>query len=81
MITEEEFIEAARQFLRQRLGGRADHVDGDTELVDSGLLDSLMVLEFFFFLEDLRGDAIPPDASSVKAIGTLRTAYQLVALP
>lgn len=78
MMSEDEFIWAAREFLCERLGSKGEHVDGDTELLDSGLLDSLMILEFFFFLENVRGDALQSDASSISAMATLRSAYQLV---
>jgi hypothetical protein len=42
-------------------------------------MDSLLVLEFFFFLEELRGSAIEADDFSVGAVSTLRRAYRLVA--
>jgi hypothetical protein len=47
--------------------------------VASGILDSLLVLEFFFFLEEIRGSAIDADRVSTASLSTLRNAYQLVA--
>lgn len=76
-ITEHEFIESGRRFLEERLGGGTE-IGADTELLDSGLVDSLLVLEFFFFLESVRGEEIVPDAASMAAIATLRSAYKLV---
>ena len=59
-MSEDEFVDQAHEFLQQRIGDQADGVEGDTELVASGILDSLLVLEFFFFLEEVRGSAIDP---------------------
>ncbi|MGC4795779.1 hypothetical protein ACLQ3H_16905 [Micromonospora saelicesensis] len=78
MIGEQQFFESAREFLRERLGEQAAHVDADTELIQSGLLDSLLVLEFFFFLEGVRGAAIAADAATAEELSTLRNAYRIV---
>lgn len=78
MIGEQQFFESAREFLRERIGDQATHVDADTELVRSGVLDSLLVLEFFFFLEGIRGAAIEPGEATVEVLSTLRSAYQIV---
>lgn len=78
-MTEEEFIERARGFLRAQVGDKASSVAADTELVTSGILDSLLVLEFFFFLEEVHGSAIDADQVSMASLSTLRSAYQLVA--
>ncbi|RAO01967.1 hypothetical protein GAR05_01575 [Micromonospora saelicesensis] len=77
MIGEQQFFESAREFLRERFGEQAAHVDVDTELIQSGLLDSLLVLEFFF-LEGVRGAAIAADAATVEELSTLRNAYRIV---
>lgn len=79
MISEDKFLAAAKEFLGERLGDRAAAVDFDTELVRSGLLDSLLVLEFFFFLEGLTGTELDPEDATVESLSTLRNAYQLVA--
>lgn len=78
MIEEEDFFARVREFMSSRIGDRAAPLTEDTELVESGILDSLLVLEFFFFLEELRGSAIDPDNFSVRSISTMRRAYQLV---
>jgi acyl carrier protein len=77
-MSEDEFVDRAHEFLQQRIGNQADGVEGDTELVASGILDSLLVLEFFFFLEEVRGSAIDPEEVSVEALSTIRNAYRLV---
>jgi hypothetical protein len=65
-VTEDEFITDALAFLRGRIGEWDGHIDGDTELVESGILDSLLILEFFFYLEQLRGSALEPFETSVR---------------
>jgi acyl carrier protein len=77
-ISEEDFIARAREFLGTRLGSAADDLTADTELIRSGLLDSLLVLEFFFFLEQVRGSAVPEREVSNDSLATLRRAYRLV---
>jgi hypothetical protein len=74
-ITEGEFIDRAHAFLTERVGdGRS--FDADTDLVKSGVLDSLLMVEFFFFLEQVRGEAINTEGFSVQSIATLRSAYR-----
>jgi acyl carrier protein len=77
-MSEDEFVARAHEFLQLRIGDEANRVEGDTELVASGILDSLLVLEFFFFLEEVRGSAIDPEQVSVEALSTIRNAYRLV---
>lgn len=77
-MTEAEFYEKAKAFLLERIGEKATPLTEDTELVESGLLDSLLVLEFFFFLEELRGTSIEPENFSVSSVATLRSAYGFV---
>jgi acyl carrier protein len=79
VLSEAEFVDRARDFLRSRVGDDVvDGLDADSELVRSGVLDSLLVLEFFFFLEELRGASIPEGAVSTEALSSLRQAYRLV---
>jgi acyl carrier protein len=77
-MSEDEFVARAHEFLQLRIGDEANRVEGDTELVASGILDSLLVLEFLFFLEEVRGSAIDPEQVSVEALSTIRNAYRLV---
>jgi len=79
MISEPDFLESAREFLSSRMTGDTAEIAPTTELIDSGLMDSLLILEFFLFLEDLRGSSIDPEGFDVASLATLRDAYQLVA--
>ncbi|HET9622743.1 MAG TPA: hypothetical protein VFP84_15325 [Kofleriaceae bacterium] len=75
-ITENEFISRASAFLTSKLGDGAKF-DADTDLVAAGVLDSLAMLEFFFFVEEQRGEPINTKDFSLQAISSIRTAYQL----
>jgi acyl carrier protein len=75
-MTESEFIERASAFLTERFGEGASF-DADTDLVGSGLLDSLAMLEFFFFIEEQRGTPIETKGFATAAIATIRRAYAL----
>lgn len=75
-LTEDEFISRASTFLTERLGDGAAF-DADTDLVGSGVLDSLAMLEFFFFVEEQRGAAIDTKNFSLQLISSIRTAYKL----
>jgi hypothetical protein len=75
-LTEHEFIARASAFLTERLGDGA-RFDPDTDLVGSGVLDSLAMLEFFFFVEEQRGEAIDTKEFSLQSISSIRTAYRL----
>jgi len=77
-LTEHEFISRASTFLTERLGDGAAF-DADTDLVGSGVLDSLAMLEFFFFVEEQRGEAIDTKDFSLQSISSIRTAYKLAA--
>lgn len=78
MISEDRFLEMGQEFLQERLGDKAAGIGADTELVESGLLDSLMILEFFFFLENVSGTVVKPEEATVQSLSTLRSAYRQV---
>lgn len=77
-ISETQFVKSALEFLSSRIGGDAMDIGATTELIDSGILDSLLILEFFLFLEGVRGSGIDPDGFDVASLSTLHNAYQLV---
>lgn len=47
-------------------------VDLDTDLIESRIIDSLMILEFLFFLEQLVGREMQPEPKLVNSLRTLR---------
>jgi len=54
-LTEEEFIERARRFLSEIGGVDPASIDPDANLVDKGILDSLLLIAFLAFVEEQRG--------------------------
>lgn len=78
-LTEDVFISRASAFLTDRLGDGA-RFDADTDLVGAGVLDSLAMLEFFFFIEEQRGAPIDTKEFSLQQISSIRTAYRLAAV-
>jgi acyl carrier protein len=75
-LNEDVFVAKAVAFLTDRI--QVTELTPETELIESGLLDSLGILEFYLFLEECRGEAIPAEAASLADLGTLRRAYELL---
>ena len=77
-LTQEEFIAEARRFLREIGGVNVDAVDADAHLLDMGILDSLALIAYVSFLEELRGTEIDMGPEELTQLMTLRSAYALV---
>jgi acyl carrier protein len=73
--TKQEFLDAVAAFLRDRM---AEPPGPDEELIDSGRLDSLSILELYLFIEELHGEPIPPEMASLEDLRSLDAAYQLL---
>lgn len=76
--SEEEFIARARRFLTEIGGEDATALDPDANLVDSGVLDSLLLIAFLAFVEEQRGYEMEMREEDIKLLSSLRTAYLLV---
>jgi acyl carrier protein len=76
-MTEEEFIARARRFLSEVGGVDSSSIDPDANLVDNGVLDSLLLIAFLAFIEEQRGYEMDVQEEDVKLLATLRTAYAL----
>jgi hypothetical protein len=76
-ITEEDFIGRAKAFLHDVGGVATASIDSDTDLVEAGVLDSLLLIAFFAFVEELRGYEREIRPEDLWAVRTLRTAYAL----
>ncbi len=70
-----DFIEEARDFLA-RFGVNRAVLDPDADLVASGVLDSLLLLAFFAFVQEKRGPDAQFDPQDVVAMRTLRRASE-----
>lgn len=76
-MTEEEFIERARRFLSEVGGEDLTAIDPDANLVDNGVLDSLLLIAFLAFVEEQRGYEMEMREEDIKLLARLRTAYTL----
>jgi acyl carrier protein len=77
-MSQEEFEGYARQFIEQQTGRSGGEIDSDTDLLATGIVDSLLLVEFFFFLEQLAECDIPSETVKPERISTLTGAYQLL---
>jgi acyl carrier protein len=76
-LTEEEFIARARRFLSDIGGEDLTAIDPDANLVDNGVLDSLLLIAFLAFVEEQRGYEMEMREEDIKLLASLRTAYTL----
>lgn len=72
------FIERSRAFLTELADTKVDEIGPDTDLIATGIVDSLKLLEYFDFIEHLRGEQIPAAAVSFELLATMRGAYRLL---
>lgn len=77
MLTEEEFIDRARQFLSEIGGIDPARIDPDTHLVEEKILDSLLFIAFLGFVEEQRGYEMELGPEDLALLSSLRTAYAL----
>lgn len=59
-MNEEEFLKALSAFLSEKHGS-AVTVQADTDLLETGLVDSLMAVEILMLIERLMGGQVDPD--------------------
>jgi hypothetical protein len=71
-----DFIARAQQFLTG-FGANPAALDPDVDLVDTGVLDSLLLLAFLAFVEEQRGHEAQLQPEDIVAIRKLRTASAL----
>lgn len=76
-MTEDEFIERARRFLSEVGGRDPGSIHPDDNLVDNGVLDSLLLIAFLAFVEEQRGYEMDIQEEHIKLLATLRSAYTL----
>lgn len=77
-MTGEVEREQLRGYLVQELGVREDLLEGDTPLLDAGLIDSLGVVEVVAFCEERLGCVVPPEEISPEAFQSLDTLVEAV---
>jgi len=74
-LTEEVFINRARAFFYEVGGVDSASLDADANLIESGILDSLLLIAFLAFIEKLRGSQLDITPENLPAISSLRGAY------
>jgi aryl carrier-like protein len=79
-LTEEVFINRARIFFHEVAGVESASLGPDANLVESGILDSLLLISFLAFIEKLRGSPLDITLENLPAISSLRGAYAFVRL-
>ena len=79
-LTEEVFINRARAFFYEVSGVESASLDPDANLIESGVLDSLLLISFLAFMEKLRGSPLEITRENLPAISSLRGAYAFVRL-
>ena len=76
-MTREAFKTALIEFIAgplsvRRAGARhAIHIDGATRLFETGIIDSLAILDLLLFVEDMTGRPIPVHKVDMKFFGTV----------
>jgi len=75
-MNEQEIRDQLRGWILERAGAPPDkELDGDTPILDSGLLSSLDVLELILFIESLRGDEVDVEAIEPEVITSIDTLF------
>jgi aryl carrier-like protein len=77
-LTEEVFINRARNFFYEVAGVESASLDADANLIEVGILDSLLLIAFLAFIEKLRGSQLDITQENLPAISSLRGAYAFV---
>ena len=68
---------ALRTWLAQANGDAATlHLEAGTDIIESGVIDSLQVVEFILFLEEKSGRAILAESLDPDTLRTLASIYE-----
>jgi acyl carrier protein len=79
-----EIIEKIRQFIMEELkqlseDGNVDYLEDDTSLIESGLVDSMMILSLLAFLEENFNVFLSKDEFNPENFGTVIKISEMVA--
>lgn len=70
-----EFYKKATAFIVKCSGVSFDEISPDTHLVNSGIVDSLLLTELIFFVENVIGHPIDIDNFRLDSFESLQTIY------
>lgn len=75
-VSKDELIVRVKQWILDKKKAQLSPditIDLDTDLIEQRLIDSLMILDFLFYLEQLVGREMQPDPKLVKSLRSLRS--------
>lgn len=75
-VSKDELIVRIKQWILDKKKAQLSPditIDLDTDLIEQRLIDSLMILDFLFYLEQLVGREMQPDPKLVKSLRSLRS--------
>jgi acyl carrier protein len=75
-VSHEEFTAAVAKFVAQRSGFETREIGPHFDYVSSGVLDSISVIDLFFFVEDTFGGRFQPDDFDVRKVNTAAKLYE-----
>jgi hypothetical protein len=75
-MNEQAFLRNLAEFLRDRAGHPPEELTLDTDLVESRVLDSFLVIELFFHMEGVLGRSLDVDGFAIESVGTPRRIYE-----
>ena len=71
----DQFIENVRNFIVSKSKVKTTDVGADTQLIDSGIVDSLLITELIIYVEDVLGININIDDFHLTSFRTIATIY------
>jgi acyl carrier protein len=75
-VTEEEFYQRMRAFLRGRRPDLSGEIDPTTQLWQAGYLDSFGLIEAIAYLEELTGHPIEVSADDLPSFFTMKGMFE-----
>lgn len=75
-MTEEEFYDRMREFLRERRPDLTDDIEPTTQLWQAGHLDSFGLIETLSLLEELTGHPIQIGADDLPSFFTMKGIFE-----
>jgi acyl carrier protein len=75
----DQFIENVRDFIVSKSKVKTTDVGADTPLIDSGIIDSLLITELIVYVEGVLGVGIDIDDFRLASFRTIATIYECYA--
>lgn len=72
----EEFTFEVKKFISEKAGIDSSLIQEDTLIIESGYVDSLILVELIIFIENLTGNSIDIDDFKVSKFSTIKSIYK-----